>query len=193
MVKILRDESCAMGGKEMKRRSRELSLEEKRLLKTKVTDEEAIEQFIRSCHLKNLRAATIKYYSNEIFSFKKAMEEMELNKNLVDLNQQEMEQVILFLKDKIKIVSFNTRIRAIKSLFNFLFKEKIISKNPIENISQLRDRQRIIETLEDKEIEHIAKVITAFHQNTCLTKSHSEFSLRCTRLKLFLCNAADYA
>jgi|GEM_PF-3066766 len=142
-----------------KRRSRALTLEEEILIKEKITDEEAFEKFERDCNIRNLRPATIRYYKNEIASFMNSLEEMGLKKQLTELTQKEIEDVILHLKIQIKIVSINTRIRALKSFFNFLHKNKLIKKNPMSNIKQLRDRQRIMETLDDKEIEMIAKVI----------------------------------
>jgi site-specific recombinase XerD len=39
-----------------------------------------------------------------------------------------------------------------KTFFNFLHKNNLVKPNPMKNIRQLRDRQRIIETLEDDEI-----------------------------------------
>ncbi|MGX9135958.1 tyrosine-type recombinase/integrase [Rummeliibacillus sp. JY-2-4R] len=92
------------------------------------------------------------------------MIELEINKQIIELNKDDIEQIILHLKGQIKTVSINTRIRALKALFNYLYKSNIIHKNPTADIKQLRDRQRTIETLDDKEIEKIAKVIRG--QNT---------------------------
>ncbi len=56
-------------------------------------------------------------------------------------------------KQSIKITTINTRLRALCSFYNFLFKNKLIDKNPMKNIKLLRDRQKNIETLDNKEIE----------------------------------------
>ncbi|HWJ78393.1 MAG TPA: tyrosine-type recombinase/integrase [Niallia sp.] len=56
-------------------------------------------------------------------------------------------------------MSINTRLRALKAFYNYLSNNKLISKNPMKNIKQLRDRQKIIETLDDEEIVSIAKYI----------------------------------
>lgn len=148
----------------MRRRRGELSTEEKIFTRIKMTDEEVFEKFERDCLLRNLRPATITYYKNEITAFQKSMIELKINKQIIELNKDDIEQIILHLKGQIKTVSINTRIRALKAFFNYLYKNNIIHKNPTANIKQLRDRQRTIETLDDKEIEKIAKVIRS--QNT---------------------------
>lgn len=140
----------------MGRRRGELSLEEKILTRIQITDEEAFGKFEKECHLKNLRPATIQYNRSELSSIQKTMIELNLNKQMVELTNNDVEQIILHLKEQIKTVNINTRLRALKSFFNFLDKKNLIIKNPISNIKQLRDRQRAIETLDDKGIEKIA-------------------------------------
>ncbi|NEZ02517.1 phage integrase N-terminal SAM-like domain-containing protein [Heyndrickxia shackletonii] len=107
-----------------------------------MTDEEAFKKFERDCLLRNLRPATIKYYRHELAATKNCLLEIGIDKEVVELDQEDIESLILFLKDKIKVVSINTRLRAIKSFFNYLEKNKLLySKNPTRNIRQLRDRQ----------------------------------------------------
>jgi site-specific recombinase XerD len=134
------------------RRRGELSTDQKNLVRAKITDEEAFERFERDALIRDLRPASIKFYKNELHSAKVAIESMELNKQLVELNQTDIENLILFLKDQIKIVSINTRIRAMKTFFNYLHKNNLVKPNPMKNIRQLRDRQKIMETLENEEI-----------------------------------------
>lgn len=143
----------------MVRRKRELTTEEKILIRTQITDEEAWSKFEHDCSLRNLRNATVKYYKNEISAFQKSMAELNIEKQFIDLTKSEIEEVLLHLKKQLKIVSINTRIRALKAYFNFLDKNKIISINPMKEIKQMRNRQRIIETLDDREIEKIASTI----------------------------------
>ncbi|MGE6261366.1 tyrosine-type recombinase/integrase [Heyndrickxia sporothermodurans] len=134
----------------------ELSTEQKNLIKSKITDEEALKKFERDAHIRNLRPATIKFYKNELHAAKIAIEEMELNKQLVELTETDLENLILHLKAQIKTVSINTRIRALKSFYNYLNVNGLVKPNPIKNIKQLRDRQKIMETLEDEEIVLLA-------------------------------------
>jgi site-specific recombinase XerD len=91
---------------------------------------------------------------------KAGLVELGIEKEVVELDQEDIETLILHLKDKIKVVSINTRLRAIKAFFNYLDKKKLLySNNPTINIKQLRDRQKIMETLEDDEIVQVAKYI----------------------------------
>ncbi|MGY6209498.1 tyrosine-type recombinase/integrase [Cytobacillus firmus] len=137
-----------------------LTDEELKIINAKITDEEALKKFIRDCHLRNLRPSTIKYYNNELAATKTCLVEIGIVKEVVELDQEDIETLILHLKDKIRVVSINTRLRAVKAFFNYLEKNKLLySKNPTKNIKQLRDRQRIMETLEDDEIVQVARHI----------------------------------
>jgi site-specific recombinase XerD len=134
-----------------------LTEEELQIVRKKLTDEEAIAKFVRDCHLKNLRPSTIEFYKNEFKAVKSSLVEMEIRKDVVELKKKDIEQLILHLKDKIKIVSINTRIRALSAFFNYLYRIRAVTPNPMKNIQQLRDRQRVIETLEDDEIVRLTK------------------------------------
>ncbi|MFI8708469.1 tyrosine-type recombinase/integrase [Bacillus sp. NPDC077411] len=136
------------------RRRGELTDTELNLITQKINDEEALSFFIKDCHLRNLRPATIQYYRSELSVAKNT-----LNKELVDLQQKDIENLILQSKQQISITTINTRLRALRAFFNFLHKQKYISKNPMKNIKLLRDRQKIIETLDKHEIEALIKTI----------------------------------
>ncbi|MFE4030122.1 tyrosine-type recombinase/integrase [Priestia sp. YIM B13551] len=132
----------------------ELNEKELNIIKKKVNDEEAFEKFFRDCYLRNLRPATIEYYKNEFQAFRRRTD-----KQLVECQQKDIENFILTSKQSIKITSINTRLRALRSFYNYLSKNKLIDKNPMQNIKLLRDRQKTIETLDNKEIELLVKVI----------------------------------
>ncbi|MEH7012025.1 hypothetical protein V7087_14650 [Neobacillus niacini] len=90
-------------------------------------------------------------------SVKVGLAELSIDKEVVELSQEDIETLILHLKEKIKVVSINTRLCAIKAFFNYLDKNKLINSNPMKNIKQLRDRQKIMETLDDEVIVEVAK------------------------------------
>ncbi|MBN3553309.1 tyrosine-type recombinase/integrase [Fictibacillus nanhaiensis] len=140
----------------MKRR-KELSEEELKLISKKISDDEALEIFFRDCYLRNLRPATIEYYKNEFHAAKKL-----LNKPLVECVQRDLEDLILNSKKLIKVTTINTRLRALRSFYNFLKKNKLIYTNPMKNIKLLRDRQKTIETLDNSEIEKLIKTIRRY-------------------------------
>lgn len=137
----------------MKRRG-ELTDEELKIIKKKISDEEAYEKFFKDCYLRNLRPATIGYYKNEFHGAKKI-----INKQLVEWKQKDVEDLILKSKQLMKVTTINTRLRALRSFYNFLDKNKLIDKNPMKNIKLLRDRQKTIETLDNQEIEKLIKTI----------------------------------
>lgn len=136
------------------RRRGELTDEELKIIKKKISDEEAYEKFFKDCYLRNLRPATIGYYKNEFHGAKKI-----INKQLVEWEQKDIEDLILKSKQLMKVTTINTRLRALRSFYNFLDKNKLIDKNPMKNIKLLRDRQKTIETLDNQEIEKLIKII----------------------------------
>jgi site-specific recombinase XerD len=136
------------------RRRKGLSDEELRLIEKKISDDEAFEKFFRDCYLRNLRPATIEYYKNEFHAAKKL-----LNKPLVECEQEDIEELIINSKKLIKVTTINTRLRALRSFYNFLKKNKFITVSPMKNMKLLRDRQKTIETLDNKEIEKLIKTI----------------------------------
>ncbi|MBT2674196.1 phage integrase N-terminal SAM-like domain-containing protein [Streptomyces sp. ISL-14] len=132
----------------------DLTKDELKIIKKKITDEEAFESFFRDCFLRNLRPATIGYYKNEFHAAKKF-----INKTLVECEQQDIENLIIESKKLIKVTTINTRLRALRSFYNYLYKNKLIDKNPMKNIKLLRDRLKTIETLDSKELELLLKTI----------------------------------
>lgn len=138
----------------MGKRRGTLSEEELNLIRNTDTEEEAFKAFFRDCRLRNLRPATIVYYRREIEAAKKRME-----KPLTSWKERDVEEFILTSKDATSVTSINTRLRALRSFFNFVHKKKIIKKNPMKNIKLLRDRKKEIETLDNKEIELLLNTI----------------------------------
>ncbi|MFD9626659.1 tyrosine-type recombinase/integrase [Peribacillus muralis] len=132
----------------------DLTKDELKIIKKKITDEEAFENFFRDCFLRNLRPATIDYYRNEFHAAKKF-----INKTLVECEQQDIENLIIESKKLIKVTTINTRLRALRSFYNYLYKNKLIDKHPMKNIKLLRDRLKTIETLDSKELELLLKTI----------------------------------
>jgi len=136
------------------RRRGELSIAELKVVKGKTSDEEAFEKFYKDCHLRNLRPATIQYYKDALHATKKIV-----NKQFVDWKEKDVEEFITKSKTLMKITTINTRLRALRSFYNFLERNSLKKENPMKNIKLLRDRQKAIETLENYEIENLVKTI----------------------------------
>ncbi|RLQ89959.1 tyrosine-type recombinase/integrase [Falsibacillus albus] len=127
---------------------------ELKIIKRGITEEEALEKFFKDCYLRNLRPATIGYYRNEFHGAKRI-----INKQLIECNECDIENLILKSKDQMKVTTINTRLRALRAYYNYLSKNKLIDNNPMKNIKLLRDRQKTIETLGDQEIELLIRTI----------------------------------
>lgn len=137
----------------------ELSREELMILSDVVEVEysydDLVEMFIDDCELRNLREHTIKYYRSQLSTFRK-----HLIKQNVDMNVREWtgdivkKHGILYMKQiGLKPVSINSRLRAIRAFFNFLEQQQLINKNPMKDIKLLKDRRRIVETFDKKQIK----------------------------------------
>ncbi|WP_224773351.1 site-specific integrase [Metabacillus idriensis] len=98
-------------------RRKELTQEELLIIRKNITEEEAFEKFFKDCYLRNLRPATIEYYKNEFHAAK-----LLLNKELVNCNQKDIEELILQSKKIMKVTTINTRLRALRAFYNFLVK-----------------------------------------------------------------------
>lgn len=122
---------------------------------------EALELFEKDCDLRNLRPYTIKYYKSEISAFLSHLSEQGIDIEILKpTNVTEefiKENVILYMKNYkgSKIVTINTRLRALRAFFNFLHKNKHIPKNPMENIQMLKDRKHIIPTFSKEQLNKL--------------------------------------
>ncbi|WP_163971807.1 tyrosine-type recombinase/integrase [Oceanobacillus halotolerans] len=113
---------------------------------------EALELFERDCDLRNLRPYTIKYYRNEISAFLTYLSEQGFDLTVLrptNITEELIQDnLILYMRNYkgSKVVTVNTRLRALRAFFNFLHKHKHIPKNPMENIQLLKDRKHVIPT-----------------------------------------------
>lgn len=121
-----------------------------------IDDESAIKEFVKSRRLKNVRETTITYYENVIHVLKRDMAQLNIKKQIVELTESDVENIILLWKSKIKITSINSKLRGVRPFFSFLKEKGMIKKNPTANIKLLRERRQIRATLEDFEVKKLA-------------------------------------
>lgn len=125
--------------------------------------EEAMNIFIKDCELRNLRPFTIQYYLNEFNAFLSSLSEQEFDLTKlkpVNITAEHIkENVILYMRNYKgnRVVSINTRLRALRSIFNFLYKHKHIPHNPMENIKLLKDRKRVIPTFTTDQLNKLLR------------------------------------
>ncbi|MCU9602107.1 tyrosine-type recombinase/integrase [Pallidibacillus thermolactis] len=117
--------------------------------------DELLEAFIEDCEFRNLREHTIKFYRSELTTFKNILHEQGLDTSPYEITNEIIKHnVIMYMKNKgIKAVSINSRLRAIRAFFNFLESHNYIKINPMKNIKLLKDRKRIVETFDMKQIK----------------------------------------
>lgn len=119
---------------------------------------ELLEVFIEDCEYRNLREHTIKYYRSELTTFRNIL----IMQGLEDISPYEItneiikRNVIMYMKDKgVKAVSINSRLRALRSFFNLLEAQNYIKINPMKDIKLLKDRKKIVETFDKKQIKNL--------------------------------------
>ncbi|MDQ0233021.1 tyrosine-type recombinase/integrase [Metabacillus malikii] len=150
----------------MARRSNVLDEGELAILRKKTksyveTFEDAINLFLKDCEIRNLRPHTIRFYRNEIQTFLNQLGEQEINVSVLKpyniTDEHIKENVILYLRKYkgARVVTVNTRLRALRAFFNYLHKGKHIPKNPFENIKLLKDRKRVIATFTKEQLNKL--------------------------------------
>ncbi|QDP39450.1 tyrosine-type recombinase/integrase [Radiobacillus deserti] len=121
--------------------------------------DDLIEVFIEDCEFRNLREYTIKYYRSELKQFKKLLLEQGLSNEPKDITGDVIKHnVVMYMRNKgIKTVSVNSRLRAIRAFFNLLESQNYLKLNPMKDIKLLKDRKRIVETFDKKQIKALFK------------------------------------
>lgn len=109
------------------------------------TDEEAFKLFFNDCQLRSLRPHTIKFYREQFHAIKVPK---------VTMTENDIKQLIMDMQSNgLKASTINTRLRALRSFFNFLYKNKHIKRNPIANIKLLNQRKEIVPTFSKEQLQ----------------------------------------
>ncbi|MFD6439362.1 tyrosine-type recombinase/integrase [Peribacillus sp. NPDC060186] len=109
------------------------------------TDEDALKLFFEDCKLRNLRPHTLKYYQEQFNAIKRTK---------VDMTERDIKLLILNMQESgLKATSINTRLRALRSFFIFLYKNKHIKKNPMANVKLLKERNKIVNSLSEQQLQ----------------------------------------
>ncbi|OIK10166.1 hypothetical protein BIV60_22260 [Bacillus sp. MUM 116] len=78
----------------------------------------------------------------------------------VEITQEHIrENVIAYMRQQkgLRIVTINTRLRALRAFFNYLHKTKHIPHNPFEGITLLKDRKTVIATFTSEQLNKLFK------------------------------------
>lgn len=111
------------------------------------SDDEALQLFFEDCQLRNLRAHTLKYYREQLQAIKT---------ELVTMTDKSIKMLILNMQERgLKVSSINSRLRALRSFFNFLHNNRHIKKNPMANIKLLKERNQVVNSLSRDQLKLI--------------------------------------
>lgn len=152
----------------MTRRKNVLNDDELAVIQKKVkayveTFKDATQLFIQDCELRNLRPHTIQYYLNELQAFLNQLKNQGIDITLLkpsNLTEEHIKNnVILYMRNfkGSRVVTINTRLRALRAFYNFLYKQKHIPNNPMENIKLLKDRKTVIATFSKDQLNKLFK------------------------------------
>lgn len=140
----------------MVKRERYLSEEIKAELyaeNTEKDNEEAVRIFLRAKNLIGVTDSTIQKYLMTLHVIERDLKLLKIDKTLVNLNTNDLENLILYWKKEVAVPTINGRLRVIKPFFNVLQERGFITQNPSAIIKNVKEREIIKDTLDDNEIK----------------------------------------
>lgn len=120
----------------------------------------SLNAFLRDCKVRNLSEHTIKYYRNELLSFRSILEAQDLPTDPDKITLKIIkENVILYMMERQnrKESSINSRLRAIRAFFNFLDREAMITANPVKDLSLIKQKKEVIQTFSRDQVRAILR------------------------------------
>jgi integrase/recombinase XerD len=111
--------------------------------------QEAFEQFIKMCKLKNLSPKTTETYEVHYGIFTKFIDS---NTPVAGINRTVIDDYIMYLKQKgtIKDITVNTYLRSLRVFFNYLMEQNLLGQFTVQMLKVDKD---IKETYTDKELK----------------------------------------
>lgn len=127
-----------------------------------VRDRQLLEEFYRSCKIRNLSKRTLDYYAINLSTF--LIYAHGHGFKLRETDRTHLNSWILaMLEGPLSRVSINTRLKAIRSFFNFLARERLIDENPVERLSLIKVDKRAKPVLTGTQMELI---LNSYHCKT---------------------------
>jgi integrase/recombinase XerD len=134
----------------MARRSKTISLnlEGQKAINSVETFEQALHLFLRDARIRNLSEATLKYYNNELSNVQKMLIRQGVDTRPETITKDIIEEhIILHMMDNgKKETTINATLRAVRSLFNFLYNESFILRNPAKDLQLVKQKRTVVET-----------------------------------------------
>ncbi|ARK31863.1 tyrosine-type recombinase/integrase [Halalkalibacter krulwichiae] len=157
-------------------------------IETVNTFDGAIEILLKHCKIKNLRSHTVKFYRNELNAAKKILEKQKVDTSINKITDKIIRRNIIdYMSGEGKtITAINSRLRALKRLFNFLYSEDYLFSNPMSSIVLLKTEKRIQPTLTMSEIKNLLEQPDQSSfvgiRNFCILLLFLETGIRCFEL-----------
>lgn len=119
----------------------------------------ALHAFIKDCKIRNLSEHTIKYYRNELKAFRNMLERQKIDTAPARISGNTIkENVILhMMHESRKETTINARLRAVRAFFNFLEKEAIIPRNPMDGVKLVRQKKSAVQTFSREQLHAILR------------------------------------
>lgn len=121
--------------------------------------EMALDFFLRDCRVRNLSESTVRFYRNELNTFRKILEQQRLDTNPNRITSKVIKEnvILAMMDDKRKESAINARLRAVRSFFNFLERERMVVLNPMDSVKLVRQKQTVIETFSRDQIHALLR------------------------------------
>ena len=135
----------------------QLDVVEQTLTTEIMTFDKAMKLFTANAERKGLREFTIKYYKRECNDFRNYLARIEHSIIINEVLRHHIDEFIEDMQKRrgLKTVTINTKLRAIRTLFNFLYENKYISENPMYKYPLLKDRKANIPTFSMKQLRQL--------------------------------------
>lgn len=120
----------------------------------------ALELFLRDCKTRNLSEHTVKYYQNEIRGMAKMLTEQEQPIIPRKITPKIIEENLIYYmieELQLKATTVNTRLRAVRAFFKFLYTKRHIPLNPARDIKLLKAKRNDIHTFSREQIGRLLK------------------------------------
>lgn len=146
-------------------RRKELTQQEMAIIgaDTAYTDAEVVDLFIKSRYIKNVRSSTLEFYRGGLRTFRRALNQLEIEKPLTEVVASDVHLVIERWLQTLKPNTINSKLTCIRAFYNYLYKQGMTKTNVAENVHKLRVRREIYDTLERNEIKLIVREFKKSH------------------------------
>jgi integrase/recombinase XerD len=118
--------------------------------------------FLRDGRIRNLSSHTLKYYRNELIALQGILEAQKLPTRPDKVTLEVLRQnVILYMMETLgrKESSINTRLRAVRAFFNFLYKEGMLETNPAAELKLIKAKKEVVETFTREQVREILQQV----------------------------------